>query len=76
MSEEKKDNIRFEDRLQSVLELIERIESGKLSLEDSVKEYEQGMKTLAELDRELENMTRRLTVLQDGKETELRDENV
>ncbi len=76
MSEEKKENTRFEDRLQSVQELIARIEGGKLSLEDSVKEYERGMKTLAELDRELADMTRRLTVLQEGKEQELTDENV
>ena len=51
-------------------------ESGALPLEDSVKEYERGMKILAELSSELENMNRRVTVLQNGKETEVSDESV
>lgn len=62
----------FEEKLQGVQEIVSRIEEGKLPLEDSVKQYEEGMKTLEGLEKELKDMTRRLTVLQDGKETELR----
>ena len=61
----------FEERLQEVQEIITRIEEGKLPLEDSVKQFEEGMKTLAALDEELKEMNRRLTVLQEGKEQEL-----
>ena len=61
----------FEERLQDVQEIISRIEEGKLSLEDSVKQFEEGMKTLSALDGELKDMNRRLTVLRDGKEQEL-----
>ncbi len=61
----------FEERLQDVQEIISRIEEGKLSLEDSVKQFEDGMKTLSALDTELKDMNRRLTVLRDGKEQEL-----
>ena len=68
MSEAKKS---FEERLQDVQEIISRIEEGKLPLEDSVKQFEEGMKTLSALDEELKEMNRRLTVLQDGKEQEL-----
>ena len=68
MSEEKK---YFEERLQDVQEIISRIEEGKLPLEDSVKQFEEGMKTLSALDEELKDMNRRLTVLEDGKEQEL-----
>ena len=68
MSEEKKS---FEERLQSVQDIISRIEEGKLPLEDSVKQFEDGMKTLAALDGELKDMNRRLTVLQDGFEQDL-----
>ena len=67
MSEEKKS---FEERLQGVQEIISRIEEGKLPLEDSVKQFEEGMKTLSALDEELKDMNRRLTVLEDGKEQE------
>ena len=65
MSEEKKN---FEEKLQDVQEIISRIEEGKLPLEDSVKQFEEGMKTLSALDEELKDMNRRLTVLQDGGE--------
>ena len=58
----------FEEKLQTVQDIITRIESGKLTLDDSVKQYEEGMKMLGELDRELGEMNRRLTVLRDGKE--------
>ena len=68
MTEKKKS---FEESLQEVQEIITRIEEGKLPLEDSVKQFEEGMKTLAALDEELKEMKRRLTVLQDGKEQEL-----
>ena len=65
MSEEKKS---VEAKLQDVQEIITRIEEGKLPLEDSVKQFEEGMKTLSALDEELKDMNRRLTVLQDGGE--------
>ena len=67
MSEGKKS---FEEKLQDVQEIITRIEEGKLPLEDSVKQFEEGMKTLSALDEELKDMNRRLTVLQDGGEQE------
>ena len=68
MSEEKKS---FEEKLQDVQEIISRIEEGKLPLGDSVKQFEEGMKTLSALDEELKDMNRRLTVLQDGGEQPL-----
>ena len=68
MTEQK---VTFEERLQSVQEIITRIEEGKLPLEDSVKQFESGMQTLAQLDEELKGMNRRLTVLKDGKEEEM-----
>ena len=68
MTEERKT---FEERLQSVQEIITLIEEGKLSLEDSVKQFENGMKTLSELDEELKGMNRKLTILKDGKEQEM-----
>ena len=69
MSETEK-TLSFEEKLQIVQELTEKIESGVLPLEDAVREYERGMKILGELDSELGEMNRRLTVLFDGKETE------
>ena len=66
----------FEEKLQQVQDLTARIESGELPLEDSVKEFERGMKILGELDSELGEMNRRLSVLQNGKETVIQDADV
>ena len=66
----------FEEKLQQVLDLTGKIEAGALTLEDSVKEFEKGMTILSELTNELNEMKRRLTVLQNGKETDISDENV
>ena len=61
----------FEEKLQLVQEMITKIENGTLSLEDSVLQYEKGMKMLGEPDSELECMNRRITALHEGKETEI-----
>ena len=61
----------FEEKLQSVQEMIDKIESGTFSLEESVLQYEKGMRILSELDSELQNVNRRITALHDGKETEI-----
>lgn len=39
----------FEDNLLEIDEIIERLESGELSLTDSIKEYENAMKLLKNL---------------------------
>ena len=77
MDNHKEENIQsFEERLRTVQELTEKIESGTLPLEDAVKEYERGMKILGELDSELGDIIRRLTVLRNGKESEIQNENI
>ena len=73
MNDREEKTLGFEDRLELVSELTGRIESGALPLEDAVKEYERGMKMLAELDAELGDMNRRVTVLRNGTETETAD---
>ena len=40
----KKNN--FEENLKNLDEIIEKLESGNLSLDDSIKEYEQAMKII------------------------------
>ena len=69
--DEKRNQPGFEEKLQLVQEMITKIENGTLSLEDSVLQYEKGMKMLGELDSELECMNRRITALHEGKESEI-----
>ncbi len=61
-------NRSFEDRLNDVQKVIDGIESGKLSLEDAVHSYEEGMKSLDLLDAELQELKRRLFVLEETAE--------
>lgn len=69
--DDKQNPASFEEKLQTVQDMIAGIESGKLPLEESVLQYEKGMKILSELDEALESMNRRITALHDGKETEI-----
>ena len=55
----------FEEKLQEVQEIITRIEEGKLSLEDSVKQFEGGMKTLAALEAEVSKLYDEWMLLQE-----------
>lgn len=64
----------FEERLELVKSMIDKIEKGDLSLEESVTQFEKGMKILNELDQEMDQLQRRITLLQeqgDGNRTEI-----
>ena len=68
--------ITFEQRLTQVKAVIDGIEGGQLPLEESVRQYEQGIAVLNALEGELNEMKRRITILQqkDGAATETRME--
>ena len=60
----------FEEQLAAVEALIERMEGGGLSLDESMKQYEEGVKALAAMEKELREATRRLTVIRRNAEGE------
>ena len=68
MTEQETEKIPFEARLQQVQEIIQRIEGNTLPLEDSVREFERGMKILNGLETELGDLNRKITVLRTGKD--------
>ncbi len=72
MNLEASEKLSFEQRLMRVMEMIDEIEGGKLPLEDAVRRYEEGIASLNALEAELNEMKRRITVLQqkDGILTE------
>lgn len=64
----------FEERLAQVEKLIDEMESGTLPLEDALRQYEEGMKALNALEKELQSAQQKLTVLRrtaDGMEEEI-----
>ena len=69
-----KKKMTFEERLAQVEALIGQMESGALPLEDALQQYEEGMKALSLLEKELASAQQRLTVLRraaDGTEEEI-----
>ena len=57
------EQLTFEQRLSQVKEIIDGIESGKMSLEDSVQKFESGIQALNGLEKDLTDMQRRITLL-------------
>jgi len=55
--------IRFEDALRDLEETVHRLESGELSLEDSLAAFESGVKLVRVLNEKLEGIERRVEVL-------------
>ncbi|MBQ7850982.1 MAG: exodeoxyribonuclease VII small subunit [Clostridia bacterium] len=68
-----KKKLTFEERLAQVEALIGEMEGGTLPLEEALRQYEEGMKALAALEKELQSAQQKLTVLRraaDGTEEE------
>ena len=58
----------FEDRVAELEALIERLEAGTLTLEESLQAYENGMSLLSDLKKELSSAEQRLTILSTDEE--------
>ncbi len=70
-------SIDFEKSLKQLEALVEKLEKGELSLEQSLKEFEQGIKLTRECRQALQNAEQKITLLsqeeEDWVKTELRD---
>lgn len=53
----------FEDALENLQELVEAMEDGELSLEESLKAFEQGIKLTRECQSALENAEQKVQIL-------------
>ena len=62
MSKEKK-AVDFEQQLASLEDLVESLESGELSLEDSLKSFEQGIKVARDCQTALKSAEQKVEVL-------------
>lgn len=58
----------FETQLKQLEELVAKLESGGLGLEESIEAYEKAMALCTALDQQLEAGEKKLTVLQNGAE--------
>lgn len=60
----------FETRLEALETLVSRMEAGGMTLGDTLKSYEQGMKLAEGLKKDLAAAEEKLTVLRGGKQEE------
>ena len=61
--DETQDDRSFEECLQSLEKVVERIEGGELSLEDSLATFEEGVRLVQSCNRKLSDVERRIEVL-------------
>jgi len=61
--EDKRDDKTFEECLQALERVVERIESGELNLEESLATFEEGVGLVQSCNRKLTEVERRIEVL-------------
>ncbi|MBR2697872.1 MAG: exodeoxyribonuclease VII small subunit [Clostridia bacterium] len=71
-----KKKINFEESMQELEGLVQALEAGQMSLEDSFKSYEKAVKLKAELTTLLDEGDRRIRVLTETGEREIAEESV
>ena len=65
----------FEEQIQELEKIINELENGNLNLDDSVVKFEEGMKISKECNKMLENAEKKITILLNGEDEELKEEN-
>lgn len=71
-----KKKISFEESMQELEALVQGLESGQLSLEESFASYEKAMKLKKALDALLDEGDKRIRVLTEDGEREIAEESV
>ncbi len=68
-NQDKQQDLSFEQALDGLTTMVEKLESGKLSLEESVKAFEEGVKLTRQCEKLLDDAEQRLQVLDsDGED--------
>lgn len=71
MDKEKK-KLNFESALKDLEKIAEKLESGDLSLDDSIKEFENGIKLARFCHEKLDEAERKIEILQKGEQNEIK----
>ena len=65
----------FEEQISELEKIINELENGNLNLDDSVVKFEEGMKISKECNKMLENAEKKITILLNDENEELKEEN-
>ncbi len=71
-----KAKITFETALKELEKIALRLEEGSLGLDESIEEYERGMRLAKFCHNKLEEAEKRIEILQKGEDGEIRSKNV
>lgn len=66
--------INFEGTMKELEEIVQVLEKGELNLDDSIKEFEKGMKLSKEASKYLEEAEKKITILVKDSEGNLSEE--
>lgn len=64
------EKFKLEQQLKNLENLVEGMEKGTLSLEDSMKNYEAGLKIIQQCQKELNQAEQKIKILQQNQEVE------
>jgi len=70
-----KENKNFEEMISNLEQIAKDLESGNLSLDDSVKKFEEGMQISKECSKILENAEKKITILVKNSDGDITEEN-
>ena len=65
----------FEDSLTELEKIATNLENGELGLEEAIKEFEKGMKLSKECTEKLDDAEKRINILVQGEDGNLKEEN-
>ena len=68
-------NKNFEEMMKDLEQIAKELESGELSLDESVKKFEQGMEISKSCSKILENAEKKITILIKDSNGEISEEN-
>ena len=71
---DKKHEVKFEDAVKKLEEIVNNLESKDIPLEDSIKLFEEGMKLASFCNKRLDEAERRINVVMKGKDGKLVEE--
>jgi exodeoxyribonuclease VII small subunit len=65
----------FEESLNELEEIATKLESGNLGLDEAIKEFEKGIKLSKECSDKLDEAEKRINILVQGEDGQLKEEN-
>ena len=68
-----KKNIKFEEALISLEEIVKKLESGSLSLDESLESFEEAIKLVKICNEKLESAEQRVRILTEGQDGVITD---